>query len=79
MIIDANSWNFDKIRGIDMKETYTREEVVEMLRDMQKETLNCVGFIAGTVTQLWVLEDMLGKRIEELGGESVEYKVIRKE
>ena len=59
-----------------MKDTYTREEVIEMLREMQQETIECVGFIAGTVTQLWVVKDLLGERIEKLGGKSVEYKVV---
>ena len=59
-----------------MKDTYTREEVIEMLREMQQETINCVGFIQGTVTQLWVVKDLLGERIEKLGGESVKYKVV---
>lgn len=59
-----------------MKDTYTREEVITMLREMQQETINCVGFIQGTVTQLWVVRDLLGERIEKLGGESVKYKVV---
>ena len=33
------------------KDTYTREEVIEMLKKMQMETFKCVGFIAGMVTQ----------------------------
>ena len=53
------------------KETYTREEVVEMLREMQMEAAKCQGFVVGHVTQLWVIKDMLGERIEELGGESI--------
>ena len=59
-----------------MKDTYTKEEVITMLREMQQETIECVGFIQGTVTQLWVVKDLLGERIEKLGGESVEYKVV---
>lgn len=59
-----------------MKDTYTREEVITMFREMQQETINCVGFIRGTVTQLWVVKDLLGERIEKLGGESVKYKVV---
>ena len=59
-----------------MKDTYTREEVITMLREMQQGTIDCVGFIQGTVTQLWVVKDLLGERIEKLGGESVKYKVI---
>ena len=56
------------------KDTYTREEVIEMLKEMQTETFKCVGFIVGMVTQGWVIKDMLGKRIEELGGESINVK-----
>lgn len=48
-------------------------EVIEMLKEMQIETAKCVGFFAGTVTQAWVISDLLGKKIEELGGEP--YKI----
>ena len=37
---------------------------------MQTETFKCVGFIVGMVTQGWVIKDMLGKRIAQLGGEA---------
>ena len=53
------------------KETYTREEVIEMLQEMQKESVKCVGFVAGMVSNIWVVKTMLGKRIEALGGESI--------
>lgn len=53
------------------KETYTREEVIEMLQEMQKESVKCVGFVAGMVSKIWVVKTMLGKRIEALGGESI--------
>lgn len=56
------------------KDTYTREEVIEMLKEMQMEAFKCVGFIVGMVMQGWVIKDMLGKRIEELGGESLNVK-----
>ena len=56
------------------KDSYTRGEVIEMLKEMQTETFKCVGFIVGMVTQGWVIKDMLGKRIEELGGESIRVK-----
>ena len=61
---------------MEKKEIYTREEVIEMLKQMQRETVKCTGFFAGHVTQLWVIKDMLGKRIEDLGGESIEIKII---
>ena len=57
------------------KDTYTREEVIEMLKKMQMEAFKCVGFIAGMVTQAWVIKDMLGKRIAELGGETFKPKL----
>ena len=34
------------------KEMYTKQEVVEMLKDMQRETGDCVGFFVGQVSQL---------------------------
>ena len=34
------------------KEMYTKQEVVEMLKDMQRETGECVGFFVGQVSQL---------------------------
>ena len=58
-----------------MKETYTREEVIQMLQEMQQSTCKCVGFIHGMVSQLWVVRDLLGEKITELGGESIDYKV----
>lgn len=44
------------------------KEIVEMLKEMQIETAKCNGFFAGHVTQAWVIKDLLGKKIEELGG-----------
>lgn len=40
-----------------------------MLKEMQVETAKCTGFFAGHVTQAWVIRDLLGKKIKELGGE----------
>lgn len=54
---------------------FTKEEVVERLQEMQKETAKCQVFFAGHVTQLWVIKDMLGKRIEMLGGKSIDIKI----
>lgn len=54
------------------KDNFTREEVIEILKEMQMETAKCQGFVTGHVTQLWVIKDMLGKRIKELGGKSIE-------
>lgn len=59
---------------INGKKMFTKEEVVHMLQEMQKETAKCQGFFAGHVTQLWVIKDMLGKRIEMLGGKSIDIK-----
>lgn len=58
------------------KETFTREEVIEMLKEMQVEAAQCKGFVVGHVTNLWVVREMLGKRIEELGGESIKIKLV---
>lgn len=54
-----------------MKETFTKEEVVEMLKQMQIETAECQSFIVGTVSQAWVIEDLLGKKIKKLGGKGI--------
>ena len=35
------------------KETYKKENVVEILRETQTETVKCKGFFDGHVTQLW--------------------------
>ncbi|MDE6021604.1 MAG: hypothetical protein K2H01_11490 [Ruminococcus sp.] len=59
-----------------MKDTFTREELIEMLTQMQIETANCVGFFKGTVTQAWVIKDLLGKKIKELGGEGVTVEYV---
>lgn len=45
------------------------KEIIEMLKEMQIETAKCHGLIAGHVAQAWVIENLLGKRIKELGGE----------
>lgn len=58
-----------------MKETFTREEVIKMLCDMQKETAKTQGFFAGHVSQLWVIRNLLGTNIEALGGKSIEITV----
>lgn len=44
------------------------EEVVDMLKAMQIETAKCNGFFAGHVTQAWVISNMLGTKIKDLGG-----------
>ena len=62
--------------NMENKDTYSKEEVIEMLQNMQHETCNCVGFIASTVTQIWVVKDLLGSKIEDLGGKSIDYTVV---
>ena len=57
------------------KDTYTKEEVIEMLKEMQMETYKCVGFIVGMVTQGWVIKNMLGKRIVQLSDDTFEAEV----
>lgn len=61
---------------MEVKDTYTKEEVIEMLREMQLETAHCVGFIAGHVSQLWVIKELLGTKIEKLGGESITVRLV---
>jgi len=60
---------------MEKKETYTREEVIEMLKEMQTDAAKCQGFVVGHITQLWVIRDMLGKRIEGLGGEGIQITI----
>ena len=57
-------------------ETFTREEVVRMLQEMQQEALDVKGFIVGHVSQYWVIKVLIGEKILSLGGTEVEYKVI---
>ena len=57
------------------EDTFTRQEVIEMLREMQEESIHTVGFINGHLAQLWVVRDLIGKRIKKLDGEEVEYTV----
>ena len=45
------------------KEMYTKQEVVEMLKDMQRETGECVGFFVGQVSQLWVINLMIWEKL----------------
>lgn len=54
------------------QDTFTKEEVVMMLRDMQVEAAKCTGFIIGMVTQLWVVKELLGDRLKKLGDEGIE-------
>lgn len=57
------------------KEMYTRDEVIEMLREMQAEAVRTRGFVIGHVTQIWVVSELLGERIKALGGEEVPYTI----
>ena len=59
-----------------MKDTFTKAEIIEMLTQMQVETAESIGFIQGMVTQSWVIESLLGKKIKELGGEGVTIKYV---
>ena len=45
-----------------------KKEVIEMLKEMQIETAKCNGFVVGHVTQAWVITELLGEKIKELGG-----------
>lgn len=42
--------------------------VIDTLKEMQVDTAKCNGFFAGHVAQIWVINDLLGKKIKELGG-----------
>lgn len=59
-----------------MKDMFTKDEVVSMLKQMQVDTAECIGFFVGTVTQAWVIETLLGEKIQELGGESIEIDYV---
>ncbi len=59
-----------------MKETYTREEVIEMLIEMQIKAAKTQGFIIGNLPTLFVVKTLLGEKIEELGGKGVEIKFV---
>ena len=57
------------------KEIYSRDEVIKMLQEMQKESIKTQGFIVGYLTQLWVIRDLIGKRIHEIGRDEISYTV----
>lgn len=56
------------------EEMYTKEEVCEILKDMQIKTLKCQGFFAGHVSQVWVVDNLIGEKLEALGGCGVQKK-----
>lgn len=56
---------------LERKDTYTRQEVYDMLVQMQREVATTQGFFAGHVTQLWVIKEMIEPRIRDLGGEGI--------
>lgn len=55
----------------------SKQEVVEMLKDMQRETGECVGFFVGQVSQLWVIKDLIEKRLNDMGETGVEVRVSK--
>lgn len=57
------------------KETYTKGEVIEMLQGMQQKSLQTQGFIVGHLSTLWVVRDLIGQQIKEIGGEEINYTV----
>lgn len=59
-----------KRRGCDVIKT---DDLIKDLRESQVKAAKCIGFIAGMVSQIWVINDLLGKLIEDYGGEP--YKV----
>ena len=54
------------------KEMYTKQ-----LKDMQRETGECVGFFVGQVSQLWVIKDLIEKRLNDMGETGVEVRVSK--
>lgn len=54
----------------DNTDMISKAEVIEMLRQMQIDSAKCCGFFVGHVTQLWVIKDLLGDKIHELGGKA---------
>lgn len=58
------------------QDTFTKEEVVMMLRDMQVEAAKCTGFIAGMVAQVWVVRDLLGDRLNKLGDDGIKINTV---
>ena len=48
----------------------SKTEVIRMLRQMQLRSAKCREFYIGHVTQLWVIKDLLGNKIHELGGKA---------
>lgn len=58
------------------KDTFTREEVVSMLREMQVEAAKCNGFIAGMVSQLWVIKELLGDRLKKFGDDGIKINIV---
>ena len=57
------------------KETYTKGEVIEMLQGMQQKSLQTQGFIVGHLSTLWVVRDLIGQQIQEIGGKEINYTV----
>lgn len=58
------------------QDTFTKEEVISMLRDMQVEAAKCTGFIAGMVAQVWVVRDLLGNRLNKLGDDGIKINIV---
>ena len=58
------------------QDTFTKEEVISMLRDMQVEAAKCTGFIAGMVDQVWVVRDLLGDRLNKLGDDGIKINIV---
>lgn len=59
------------------RENFTRDEVIQMLREMQYQAANCNGFIVGMVSQLWVVRELLGDRLKKLCDEGIEINIIK--
>lgn len=42
-----------------------------------RETSECVGFFVGQVSQLWVIKDLIEKRLNDMGETGVEVRVSK--
>ena len=70
-VVESNRLSDEEVkkkrRGIDMID---KKKVIDILKTAQIVTAKTNGFIAGFVGQIWVINDLLRKIIEKLGGEA---------
>ena len=44
----------------------TNSEVINMLKEMQEEAAHTMGFFIGHVTHAWVINELLGRKIDKM-------------